>query len=362
MRSEELPLYAIGTDASPGNDYVGYQFYSWRIKPALNEPNARILTDNKWIFHQIARAFHLPTPSTFALFDPEFGLTTDGEPCQTVEHVLGVLHRHRPGGIVVKPAGGIRGDDLCVFEAVDYDVGKARRRTGGLVDLAAELRKLPAIRRRSCPGYVVQEMLVQHPLIAELYPHTINTVRLVTHMTKSGAVQTPFAVLRLGRAGSLTDSWDKGGVAVAVDPETGRLSSGIIKPKHGGGRVDAHPDTGVSFIDRTLPMWSDVLAICTRAAKVLPGVRSIGWDIVIGTQGPVILEANEEWSLIMVQAHTDGWLSLPGVREDLEKFGIRCPPGRPWRPIILPRMAAYQASLLVRSAKRHASDFLRNWK
>ena len=147
------------------------------------------------------------------------------------------------------------------------------------------------------------------------------------------------AVLRLGRDGRMADNWDQGGVAVAVDVPTGLLGEGLLKPKHGGHRVTTHPDTGVQFTGQVLPRWDEVLDVCRRAAGLLPGVRSVGWDVLLTGDGPVLIEANGDWDLQMVQVHTTGLLADAGVRREIEAAGVRLPTALPGRLVTLRRVA-----------------------
>jgi hypothetical protein len=235
-----------------------------------------------------------------------------------VDDVIQLVRREDPRGLVIKPPDGQQGRGVLIYDDIDVTSFTARVQGGEIVDLYDEILRLGS-------GQLIQERLSQHHLLAEINPGTTNTVRVVTFISTAGQVRVPFAAARFGRMKSVVDNWDQGGVCVGVDPQTGVLQRGVLKPKHGGLWLDAHPDTGVEFRGRPLPMWEEVLDLCHRASGCLPGLRTIGWDVVITPTGPVILEANQEWDLIMVQVHTAGWLALPGVREDLAAYGIRLP-------------------------------------
>jgi hypothetical protein len=58
----------------------------------------------------------------------------------------------------------------------------------------------------------------------------------------------------------------------------------------------AHPKTGVPFNKFRLPFWSEVCSLVKETAIKLLPVRTIGWDVAITPNGPVILEANIWWS------------------------------------------------------------------
>jgi len=53
-----------------------------------------------------------------------------------------------------------------------------------------------------------------------------------------------------------------------------------------------HPDTGVVIGDFQLPLIDEVKAFVDRVARVVPQVQYVGWDIVVGPEGPVLVEGN----------------------------------------------------------------------
>jgi hypothetical protein len=83
-----------------------------------------------------------------------------------------------------------------------------------------------------------------------------------------------------------------------VDPATGRLAKDYYgKPDHGGGRVQRHPDSGIEFEGWEVPFYFEAVAMAKELHRRLYGIRSIGWDIAIGPDGPVIIEGNDNWEL-----------------------------------------------------------------
>jgi len=176
-------------------------------------------------------------------------------------------------------------------------------------------------------GYLLQAKLQQHQFMSEIAPWTTNTIRVVTFLDQNNDVDVQFTIVRLGRRGNVADNWDAGGISVHVDPATGVMGSGVLKPKYGGQWMETHPDSGVRFAGRAIPHWDEVLSICTRAARLTPKMRSIGWDVALTPDGPVIIEGNPDWDLAMVQVHTDGLLQ-PDVRAKLAHFGLTYPEGK----------------------------------
>lgn len=325
LRRDEVELYGLNREGRDPTDFVSYNVYEAVIRPALNDERSRVLTDNKWVFYRHVAPHGIPIPKTLALLDQKYGMTWDGLPCTSVEQLEAVLRQRPPQTLVIKPAGGIQGQSVLVYKEIDHETGLARSATGQTDDYLQAIRRLPTVEFRGGSGYVVQSQVKQHPTLATINPHTSNTVRVVTHMKDDGTIQVPFAVARFGRQGNMVDNWASGGISVGIRVANGEMGRGLIKPKHGGRWVDAHPDTGVGFAGTEVPKWKETVELCKRAARLFPGVRSIGWDVIVTDDGPVILEANEEWDLIMVQVHTDGWLAQEGVRSDFESLGIDLP-------------------------------------
>lgn len=345
MRPGEEELYGLGgarqlTDAV---DFLGCRLYRSRVRPALNSRSAYAITENKWVFYRLLAGFGIPVPTTFGLFDPVFGTTWDGAPLRTVDDALALLQRERPAGLVVKPAGGQQGYDVTVVGEIDYASGRGVARTGEEIRLEELLTSVHATSTRGFPGYVLQAEAAQHPEIARLSPTVTNTLRVVT-LVSDEAVHVLSVVMRLGRAGNMTDNWEQGGLGVPVDPQTGVMGKAVLKPKHGGERVAAHPDTGVCLVGERLPFVAESVELSRRAALLLPGVRSVGWDVLITEDGPVLLEANSDWDLQLSQVHSDGFLVDGVLRDEIRSAGVPLPAALPSRASTIPHVVAVRRS------------------
>lgn len=100
------------------------------MRPVLNDVESRVLTENKWVFYQLARSANLAVPRTFSLCDPTQGVTHDGRPCSFFDDVMALLQREQPDGLVIKPTGGMQGRGAFVYDEVDPRAGKARTQAG----------------------------------------------------------------------------------------------------------------------------------------------------------------------------------------------------------------------------------------
>jgi hypothetical protein len=308
------------------------------VLSALNDPSWKIILDNKWLFHLHFSALGVPVSNVLGFYTAAGGVTRTGAPLGSAHDLRNMLEELRPASLVIKPAGGLEGKGLLLIAELNIQPDGIWGRTVdgrriGFGEIADHLSKDHGVRYSHhrqheiyVNGYVLEERLQQHPFFSEINPHTTNTLRLVT-FADQGKIEVDFAVARFGRKGNMADNWDAGGVSVHIDPATGVLGRGVLKPKYGGAWLDRHPDTQVRFEGRPVPMWSEVVDACRAAARVLPQVRSIGWDVIVTSAGPRIIEGNPDWNLAMVQVHSAGYLQ-PHIRQRLERYGLKLPEGQ----------------------------------
>jgi len=181
------------------------------------------------------------------------------------------------------------------------------RCTGGSLELAGEPAEPEDVPRRAGAGspFLLQSRIEQHSLMAELYPGSVNTIRLATVATPDGP-KVLGAVLRLGAGGDYRDNWSTGGMGVAIDRQSGTLGRyGLLAPKYGR-RVEAHPDTGVRFLGRDVPFFREATEMACLLHRFMYGVGTIGWDIAITPDGPSFIEGNDEYSGITMQGPLGG--------------------------------------------------------
>ena len=164
---------------------------------------------------------------------------------------------------------------------------------------------------------IVEECVEQHPILAALCPASVNTLRIATMLgdRREGVV---YAYLRIGN-GQVMDNVDCGGMAAPVDLETGALC-GVAANKRGD-VYERHPMTGARIQGTAIPFWREAVEMCIKAAKVVPQVRYVAWDVAITADGPVFIEGNSFPSHAIPQfaAHfPDGVGILPAFRQFID--------------------------------------------
>lgn len=151
--------------------------------------------------------------------------------------------------------------------------------------------------------YLVQERMVNHADLRDLCQAALATVRLITARNEQGVVEPIRAVFRMpAQATSVVDNFHAGGIATAIDLETGIMGPatdrGLVPSV---GWVDRHPVSGAQITGRVLPRWPDILALALRAHEAYPARIFIGWDIADTEQGLMIVEGNAATDTDIVQ-------------------------------------------------------------
>lgn len=135
---------------------------------------------------------------------------------------------------------------------------------------------------------LVEESIRQHPDLAAVCPGTVNTTRVTTFVTDDGTVVIVNMAQKFGR-GQVSDQGSFGGFYTVLDEDGHALGQGY--DIHGN-LFETHPDSGYTIADFQLPEMDRVRELITQVALVVPQVRYVGWDIVAGPDGPVLVEGN----------------------------------------------------------------------
>ena len=121
---------------------------------------------------------------------------------------------------------------------------------------------------------LVEELLVQHQSLSELFANSVNTVRIYTALGAEGDLQLIASVLRCGRGRMISDCGE--GLCAKVDLETGKVvGEGVSRAQE---HFDCHPNTGLPFVGLTLPNWSQLLNKAGDVALRRPELRLMSWD------------------------------------------------------------------------------------
>lgn len=177
------------------------------------------------------------------------------------------------------------GKDGFIYKPKDGTCGR------GIEKVMFEERKLSDIydELMQKPIGIIEQIVVQNSKISEVYPLAINTVRVVT--INDGKSVTPvFAFWRIGNNGRFVDNLNSGGMAAIVNIEDGSIT--LPAADKDGITYTEHPYTGKPIVGFKIPMWDKVIETVSGAAKIIPQVGYVGWDIAFSEDSIQIIEGN----------------------------------------------------------------------
>jgi hypothetical protein len=137
---------------------------------------------------------------------------------------------------------------------------------------------------------ILEGYFYQHHAINEIYPGSVNTIRI--HTVNNGKEVRCFLTPKIdvGSEGSINNTQGKGYVLNLNNDGTVRES--VYKNYEYIEKADYHKDTGKRFSEVKIPFMKEMYELVKAAAIRCPETSYIGWDVAIGEDGPVIIEGN----------------------------------------------------------------------
>lgn len=274
---EECDIYGLENLANPdaASNFISNDLFRRIFRPAVNNSAQQHLLEDKWVSQLYFQSIGVHMPSLVGLYHPNFGTTGSGALLRTIAQLEEALRPLLPAKLIFKPRGGRLGHNI----------------------VSAEFAQT-----------------VDGTVLVTCNDTTVPLPDFIEHLPADA-----FGDFDGGYAGWLVPIFCS---AASVHARAGTLRSEHVP--RGGNWVSKHPDSGVTFEGRTIPMWDSVRELCCRAARGVSGIRSVGWDVALTRDGPTILEGNANWGLPLVQIHTQGFLT-PEVRADLAALGVTFP-------------------------------------
>lgn len=168
----------------------------------------------------------------------------------------------------------------------------------------------------------VEEQIIQHKEMAKVNNYAVNCIRVVTILCND-EVEIVGAIVKFGQSTDYVDNQGRGQcVSGPVDLETGKI---IYDLKDVNGKVfKEHPRSKVKYVGFEIPMFKEVIELAKKAAKVVPEVKQVGWDICVTENGPAIVEGNNwnDYLFFQQPEHNPEKVGLmPFYKKTLEKMG-----------------------------------------
>lgn len=183
---------------------------------------------------------------------------------------------------IIKPLRGTQGHGIQKINTKD----------------AVSLEELSKIADGEC---MLEETIRQGEELSVFHPSSVNTVRLATGRGRDGKTGILFALLRVGKGGSLVDNVGSGGLVSLIDLENGTVCTDAYL---GTERFEKHPDTGVVFSGSIIPEWQELCRIGMEIHQAHSGQRVFGFDFAWTDKGWDLVEVNPAPSFASFQALT----------------------------------------------------------
>ena len=263
------------------SEWAGTGFmYEYQLK--MNPKNSRGVLEDKLGFNEKFKSF--VKRECFSL-----------QSLQKNPGTIKILLNNTSGKIVLKDSFGQAGREIKILECKD-------------------INEEDLIRIMTESNYnLVEEYVVQHTDMMKLSPSGLNTVRIITQ-EENGKIDLLAARLRIS-INSDVDNMAAGNAASPVDLTSGKVTGPAVFSDITKAGIIIHPVTNVIIQDFQIPYWNEIKSMVREASLMMPENRSVGWDIAINSDGPLLIEGNHNWCKLLWQ--------LPvkrGLKHELEKY------------------------------------------
>ena len=290
------------TDLDKMKSFVPQDAY-FRMEKHLDR-TYNILLDDKVIFHDLMNYYHIPVPHVYFIFKDGHFLTPN-QAQELDDATIDALLQEvaEPRLFVKRNVGG---------EATGVDIF-SRRADGTLLHHLTPV-SASYIRQQFQGSHLFFERQIHQPnYIRELNPDTVNTIRVLAARHHDEVVIYS-ATLRVGRQGNYVDNAARGGLTIAINTTDGSFANHGLR-MYDPQQYSTHPDTGHAFAGRRILEWDAVVALVQKTLRALPLRHSLGFDIAITDDGPVIVEINTGAGMFLSQAGRPRGLGKEFVRQ-----------------------------------------------
>lgn len=173
---------------------------------------------------------------------------------------------------------------VIIFKPIDGEGGKGIEKYKYINDEESKIVYSSLLFKKQL---LVEQCIKQHPDMNKLYNKSVNTLRMFTFY-KDGQAYFLQAILKVGNGG-VVDNFSSGGMYTYVDDEGTVYAEAIDQMDN---KYYKHPISNETIVGFKVPMFKEAVGMVKEAAKVVPEMGYIGWDVAISEDGPVLVEGN----------------------------------------------------------------------
>jgi hypothetical protein len=259
-----------------------------RLIHRLNPQNYRKSSQHKLIEKAVLSLQNITTPRFIGFVHAARGRSSQGKPVQSALQLRELLLPFVDQRVCFKPVESFGG-----FGFASYLVTL----TGDQLALIRKADEPPLrveewwdINGQNEDGFLLESFLQQHPDLAALHQHSLNTIRIWVVLL-NGSWQVLGGFLRIGCHGSQVDNQSSGGIACPLHVDSGTIRFAIDSARPGY-PVQIHPNTKHALPGFQVPFWQEAKVLAGEAVAAFPHMRLAGLDMAITPSGPCLIELN----------------------------------------------------------------------
>lgn len=163
--------------------------------------------------------------------------------------------------------------------------------------------------------YLVEEMIKQNSKVSKLYSGSVNTLRLFTFFDgkETYVINTIF---KIGNNG-FVDNFSSGGMYTFVDNKGKIIVPAIDQDDN---KIEIHPTTKEKILGFEIPNYEKACDMVKEAAKLIPEVQYIGWDVSILENDVCLVEGNEFPGVFQIKPSFDNKEDHIGLIPEYKKY------------------------------------------
>lgn len=266
-------LYSInGTDS---NYYLSEYLFFWVIEPHFNDAKMLRAYGDKNLYSRIFP--QIVQPKTVIRFISGAFYDDSYQPLEresAFEKIRDLNH-----SVIIKPSIGSGGGQNVNLLTV----------SGGEISLNDEIVSFQELLNMYKNGFIIQEKVEQHQNLNEIYPHSLNTIRLMTFRYQN-ETKVISALFRTGNNRSYIDNVAQSGLATGINPDGRLMDLAYDKNLR---EIREHPETNVPFGSVVIPNFNELLETVQKLHDANFYCNIASWDCAINKEGkPVLIEVN----------------------------------------------------------------------
>lgn len=271
----------------------------WEV---LNPRKYACLARDKFIGHCLLETLGIPTSNIIAYYNPECAYAT-GTTVYQYNQLARLLRDSGKKSFVIKPStDSAHGEGVTICrELIEENEQLVICKTDGThVPLQNFLGNTPLL---------FETLIPQTGQFSDFNSSSLNTVRIMTALYPDNSVKVFAGFIKIGRKGSDIDNAGNGGnIDCGVNVDNGQLYNAIqFNSWKDICKIDMHPDSQKHLEGIYIENWDLIKEQLKHFQGLIPQLKTIGWDVAITENGPVIVEINNWWDTTGQEFIGRGW-------------------------------------------------------